>query len=388
MGMLKKELVVFGVFLCVVFLLYKYNLNDSNIIACKNLDMTKHFKAAQQPINDQYIIPDTSVYSQSSDYNVKTNPLKYTVQTRQEELDNERYGTKIDKRQNITNYCRKHMAKNPFLQRANSRVGLKTQLVYFDFAHSFLFCQMQKVGSSTWNTILLRIRDIKNVRRYQSEESELGVVASRKRHFLRDTMYNLPNGFNLSDVKSRLVAFTFTRHPYSRLVSAYNSKIKTIIKRNDKFFNEDIARIQNTILSQYRKSSSMSDPPYPTPTEFIKYLLDKVSEKGPMSLNPHFQPQYGLCPFCLAEFDFIGDLEYMKEDIAFLGKTLSISKQVSLTNINENSHSDFIGFMSEKDFFKSVPQQLIKDLYERVYKPDFELLGYPKPTNYIAMGYS
>ena len=132
----------------------------------------------------------------------------------------------------------------------------------------------------------------------------------------------------------------------------------------------------------------MSDPPYPTPTEFIKYLLDKVSEKGPMSLNPHFQPQYGLCPFCLAEFDFIGDLEYMKEDIAFLGKTLSISKQVSLTNINENSHSDFIGFMSEKDFFKSVPQQLIKDLYERVYKPDFELLGYPKPTNYIAMGYS
>ena len=76
----------------------------------------------------------------------------------------------------------------------------------------------------------------------------------------------------------------------------------------------------------------------------------------------------------------------MKEDIAYLGDLLKIKKQVSLANMNENSHRDFQGFISEEDFFKSVSQTLMTDLYEKVYKPDFELLSYEYPNAYIKMG--
>ena len=54
--------------------------------------------------------------------------------------------------------------------------------------------------------------------------------------------------------------------------------------------------------------------------------------------------------------------------------------------MNENSHSDFDGFISEEDFFRSVPKNLIVKLYESVYKPDFELLSYSYPRYYIDLG--
>ena len=53
---------------------------------------------------------------------------------------------------------------------------------------------------------------------------------------------------------------------------------------------------------------------------------------------------------------------HMKEDIAYLGELLQIKKQVSLTNMNENSHSDFHGFISEEIFFKSLSHKIIHPL--------------------------
>ena len=76
----------------------------------------------------------------------------------------------------------------------------------------------------------------------------------------------------------------------------------------------------------------------------------------------------------------------MKKDIQYLGKLLNIQKQVTLPNMNENSHTDFDGFISEEDFFKSVPKDLIVKLYDNVYKTDFSLLSYPYPSYYINLG--
>lgn len=380
----KKQIVIYITF-CVLLFLYQYFSKDTDTIY-ETSQSDVPVKSIEELQQQNYLNVEANVYYSSNFTSVQSNPLKKIAHMQQRLVDRARSGTTTDRRHTVSQYCREHMHKNKHLREANTNVGRNTQLVYFDFAHSFLFCQMQKVGSSTWNTILLRIRDIKNVQNYQVLESELGVVSSRKRHFLRDTMYNIPQGFSLKDAQSRLVAFIFTRHPFSRLVSAYNSKIKTIVDNNDKFYNEEIANIQRTILHRYRKVPGISDTPYPAPAEFIQYLIDEVLNNGPLSLNPHFRPQYGLCPFCAVSFDFIGDLKYMKEDIVYLGELLHIKKQVTLANMNENSHSDFHEFISEEDFFKSVSQTLITDLYEKVYKPDFELLSYPHPNDYIKMG--
>ena len=41
----------------------------------------------------------------------------------------------------------------------------------------------------------------------------------------------------------------------------------------------------------------------------------------------------------------------------------------------------------DRQFFSKVPKNLIKQLYDNIYKPDFEMLGYEYPQKYIDMGY-
>ena len=41
----------------------------------------------------------------------------------------------------------------------------------------------------------------------------------------------------------------------------------------------------------------------------------------------------------------------------------------------------------DRQFFEKLPKDLIKQLYDNIYKPDFEMLGYEYPTEYINMGY-
>ena len=38
-------------------------------------------------------------------------------------------------------------------------------------------------------------------------------------------------------------------------------------------------------------------------------------------------------------------------------------------------------------FYSQIPKKLIKQLYDDIYKPDFEMFRYEYPQQYIDMGY-
>ena len=40
----------------------------------------------------------------------------------------------------------------------------------------------------------------------------------------------------------------------------------------------------------------------------------------------------------------------------------------------------------DQQFFKMLPKSVIKQLYDKIYKPDFEMFGYEYPQEYINMG--
>ena len=42
----------------------------------------------------------------------------------------------------------------------------------------------------------------------------------------------------------------------------------------------------------------------------------------------------------------------------------------------------------EKEFFRLLPKSMIMELYEKIYKIDFEMLGYSYPQEQIDMGYN
>ena len=50
----------------------------------------------------------------------------------------------------------------------------------------------------------------------------------------------------------------------------------------------------------------------PTPLEFSLYVPTEAEKVGVENLNPHWQSQWGCCPFCTLDFDIIGHLETFK----------------------------------------------------------------------------
>ena len=56
----------------------------------------------------------------------------------------------------------------------------------------------------------------------------------------------------------------------------------------------------------------------PTPLEFSLYVLTEAEKVGVENLNPHWQSQWGCCPFCTLDFDIIGHLETFKADMDFI----------------------------------------------------------------------
>ena len=60
----------------------------------------------------------------------------------------------------------------------------------------------------------------------------------------------------------------------------------------------------------------------PTPLEFSLYVLTEAEKVGVENLNPHWQSQWGCCPFCTLDFDIIGHLETFKIDMDFIIKAM------------------------------------------------------------------
>lgn len=62
----------------------------------------------------------------------------------------------------------------------------------------------------------------------------------------------------------------------------------------------------------------------PSPGEFVTYLLDFISSRGPEQLDLNFQPFWAVCPFCSLDFDLIGRVESFNNDADFVFRELRL----------------------------------------------------------------
>ena len=63
----------------------------------------------------------------------------------------------------------------------------------------------------------------------------------------------------------------------------------------------------------------------PNPEEFIQYILNLADSVGIQNLNKHIRPMWTMCPFCSIQFDVIGHLEEMDEDVTFILSTMNLT---------------------------------------------------------------
>ena len=154
----------------------------------------------------------------------------------------------------------------------------------------------------------------------------MGLKDDEVRPWLRDTLFHKPKDVSLKHANNMLVTFAFTRHPFSRLVSSYNDKMKHRkwnLRKHLVGLGQDIKDLRAAIMINYNPDfNPKKSNDFPSPKQFVTYLIHQVEIYGPLSLNRHWRPQYAICPFCGLNFDYIGTVEDMNTHVDYLADLL------------------------------------------------------------------
>lgn len=169
--------------------------------------------------------------------------------------------------------------------------------------------------------------------------------------------------------KEGMIHFSFVRHPFERLVSAFVDKGNRIVHRTGNKF-----------------------------TDFVDGLLQMAKDKGCFEtpykcrINLHLKPQMARCYYCSIKYHVIGKQETFSDDAAYIIFKRNLESQLSpdlqlyaftndTTSKGLKKPAAKIEFPTERaaSYFKQLSQEQIRFL-EELYKWDFKVFGYdPAP---------
>ena len=316
-------------------------------------------------------------------------------------------------RTRIESVCKDFLRKNPSEINNQTITMMKIERnIMFDIRHGQAYCRQAKVGTTTLLQLFMYLSDI--VPRYKaffdktitSKSSEDLKLAAHVLHELVPGKFKIQPDYFLNLVENQssgnktfrqvyqgfmnendILSFSFVRHPFERLFSAYEDKIlgnSEVITgkhfRNGIYNNSEIQKFStfvDHVLQQYKNSSC-----YNTHNSIC------------YGVNIHWKPFNARCLYCEIPYDVIARLETFDEDIKYIilkrnltswmnksGIRLHKNKDPELTlpdtaNIQKSSE---IRKVEKKrkimKYFHELTKQQIDDLY-RMYFFDFHLFNY------------
>uniref|UniRef100_H3CGC4 Carbohydrate sulfotransferase n=1 Tax=Tetraodon nigroviridis TaxID=99883 RepID=H3CGC4_TETNG len=254
-----------------------------------------------------------------------------------------------------------------------------------DDTHHIIYCYVPKVACTNWKRVMVVLSQSlvsPSGKPYTDPETVSPDVHNSSLYLTFAKFWRRYGSLSrhLMAVKlQQYTKFLFVRDPFVRLISAFRNKFERP--------NEDFYRLFGSeILRQYGNASSglpetaaeaFAAGIKPTFQQFITYLLDPETEREKI-FNEHWRQVYRLCHPCQVKYDFIGRLETLETDAKHLLKLLEVDHLVHFPSGARNRTTT----SWERDWFAQIPLTMRRELY-RLYEPDFELFGYPKPDNVI-----
>ena len=234
-----------------------------------------------------------------------------------------------------------------------------------DDKHHVIYCYIPKVACTSWKRMLVNLTGRVSTKR-------ISTLPVHQDWFLRSVGLKLLGDYREAEASHRLETYRkymFVRHPLERILSAYRDKFTKRNKYTIRFHH----KYGRNIIRRYRKSPnewSLRSGSDVTFAEFIKYLGHLRDVRG--SFNPHWEPFYRRCDPCNIQYDVIGKLETMVNDVdQVLRDLFGLRHYVSFPHAR-NGHTNTTVI---KDYYGTVSAEDLKKLVG-VYAHDFELFGY------------
>ncbi|KZS07661.1 putative Carbohydrate sulfotransferase 12 [Daphnia magna] len=231
--------------------------------------------------------------------------------------------------------------------------------------HRVMYCEVPKAATTNLKGLMLvlsgkfDIADLLSIPRLKVHE----------KNEMRKLAVVEPTAFVKEGV-GNYTKFIFVRHPFERLVSAYESKFgSTVI--DDRYQRG----VGTNIIRKYRQNPtaiSLEKGDDVTFVEFVNFVIDKW--KLPKErMDAHWLSVIELCFPCSIEYDFIGKVETLEQDVSFLLQKLNETDLIP--SFQEKQKAPNTTQSVWRQTMKQLSQQQMDDLIS-IYADDFKIFGY------------
>ena len=253
-----------------------------------------------------------------------------------------------------------------------------------DVRNKIAVCPVGKIGSSTMFKIFNKLLSPKLLRKYKNEYQNEYI-----RHILQAPITkiktntpaigtndyrmrrNFPYDYDLDELSTFLknkisLSFTFVRHPFERLVSAYKDKV---LRNKGSYFWESDNHWKKYTYKHYQQWYR-NDHSFPS---FVQLVSEEYNAS---EMNGHWFPIHRTCKHCHISYDVIGHLDTMSEDLRYIILKSNLQKVLKLEDVlavhersTMHTHDETLAY------FAKLSTKDVKTLYE-IYKNDFDLFNF------------
>ncbi|XP_056402776.1 carbohydrate sulfotransferase 8-like [Hyla sarda] len=242
----------------------------------------------------------------------------------------------------------------------NSRYSaVASRSLFVEHYHKLIYCEVPKAGCSNWKRVifLLKLGFL-----HYPEDLKHKDVHNNK-------LLNRLSEYSVDQQKEILNKYTkvmFSRHPFTRLVSAYRDKIL----HSQAYYTDVVRSIKNKIRRAQNLESDV------TFEEFVRFLL----QEDPRNMDIHWRPMHHICDPCNIQYDIYGKFETIKLDADYLLRSIKAPYYLKYPSIKEYPNESRTNEIISKGYFKSLSKLQLQGL-AKIYHFDFVMFNYKNIYN-------
>ncbi|XP_071958364.1 carbohydrate sulfotransferase 11-like [Antedon mediterranea] len=235
-----------------------------------------------------------------------------------------------------------------------------------DEKYKLVYCQIPKAASTTWSRVFLYLKGYVDYPH---------ALALSRRSVNTAWKSKIPQLHKYSPEKQKEILetytkFMFVRHPFSRLLSAFNDKLKASKNKTTAMQNQ----VGKRIIHKFRLKSNISETYDIRFEEFFEFVISEMRATD----NAHWRAAHRLCFPCEIHYDIIGKLEDVDNDAKYILKKSGAGHVhfpgTSGSYFTNSSHLDKL-----RKHLSRVSPPHIAAFYNK-YRFDFTLFDYEIPT--------